>query len=108
MYLCYLLILSADPQSRLVVINVFAHVVRPYVSKSNKQNKFQAKTMFTISETVGLSDWIIGDTCLVSFLSFKSNFQKPLCKKYFLRAALLFNLCDFDPQKYMENGYHHP
>ena len=26
-----------------------------------KQNKFQAKTMFTTSETVGLDEWIIDD-----------------------------------------------
>ena len=30
-----------------------------------KQNKFQAKTMFTTGENVGLAEWIIDDTCLV-------------------------------------------
>ena len=33
-----------------------------------KQNKFQAKTMFTTCETVGLAEWIIDDTCLVRLL----------------------------------------
>ena len=30
-----------------------------------KQTKFQAKTMFTTGETVGLAEWIIDETCLV-------------------------------------------
>ena len=61
------LIHSADPQSRPVVIIVFAHVVRSYVHpRFSKQNKFQAKTMFATGETVGLAGWIIDDTCLVS------------------------------------------
>ena len=58
-----LLIHSADPQSRPVWIIVFAHVrpsVRPFQNLA-KQNIFQAKTMFTTGETVGLADWIIDD-----------------------------------------------
>ena len=51
---------EADPQSRPVVIIVFAHVC-PHFSK---QNKFQAKTMFATGETVGLAEWIIDDTYL--------------------------------------------
>ena len=37
-------------------------------SNFSKQNKFQAKTMFTTGETVGMAEWIIDDTCLVSTL----------------------------------------
>ena len=62
------LILSADPQSLPVVIIVFTHVVRPSVPTFQnlaKQNKFQAKTMFTTGKTVGLAEWIINDICLV-------------------------------------------
>ena len=54
---------SANPQSRPVVIIVFAHVVRssvrPHFSK-------QKKTMFATGETVGLSERIIDDTGLVN------------------------------------------
>ena len=39
--------------------------VRPSVPNFSKQIKFQAKTMFATGETVGLAEWIIGDTCLV-------------------------------------------
>ena len=63
-----LLIYLADPQSRPVVIIVFAHVVRPSVPtfpNLAKQNKFLAKTMFTTGETVGLAEWIIDDSYLV-------------------------------------------
>ena len=66
-----MLIHKADPQSRPVVIIVFAHVppyfrtsVSPFQNLA-KLNKFQAKTMFSTGETVGLAEWII-DTCLVS------------------------------------------
>ena len=65
------LIHSADPQSEPVVIIVFAHVVRPSVLISvpnfrnqAKQNKFQAKTMFTSVETVGLAEWIMAYVAL--------------------------------------------
>ena len=47
------LIHEADPQSRPVVIIVFAHVVRPHLSK---QNKYQAKTMSATGETVRLAE----------------------------------------------------
>ena len=57
-----LLIHSAGPQTRQVVIIVFVRVVSPHFSKSNK---FQAKTMFATGETVGLAEWIIDNTCLV-------------------------------------------
>ena len=67
----FILIHSADPQKRPVVIIVFAHVVRPSVRPSipsfpslAKQNKFQAKTMFTTGETESLAEWIIDDTCM--------------------------------------------
>ena len=49
------LIHEANPQSRPVVIIVFAHVVSPSVRTFQniaKQNNFQAKTMFTAGETV--------------------------------------------------------
>ena len=58
-----ILIHSADPHLRPVVIIVFAHVVRSYVR--TKQNKCQAKTMFTTGEPVGLVEWINDDACLV-------------------------------------------
>ena len=68
-------IIDIDPRGRPTVpsgsiIIVFAHVVRSYVCPSHfsKQNKFQAKTMFITGETVGLAEWIIDDTCLVSIL----------------------------------------
>ena len=70
-----LLIHLADPQSLPVVIIVFAHVIRPsvclspFIQNLAEQNKFQAKTMFATGETVGLAEWIIDDTCLVTFLS---------------------------------------
>ena len=56
------------PQSWPVLIIVFAQVVRPSVPTFQnlaKQNKIQAKTMFTTGETVGLAEWIIDNTCLV-------------------------------------------
>ena len=62
-----MLIHEADPQSRPVEIIVFAHVhssVRPPFPISSK-TKLQARTIFT-SETVGLAEWIIDDTCLVT------------------------------------------
>ena len=66
---------EAYPQSRPrpVVIIVSAHVVRSYVRLHFSQNKFQAKTMFATGETVGLAEWIIDDTCLVSISSFRDK-----------------------------------
>ena len=67
-----ILIHSANPQSRPVVIIVFTHIfrssVRPYVPTFQglaKQNECQMKTMFITGETRGLAEWIIDDTCLV-------------------------------------------
>ena len=70
------LIYSADPQSRPrpVVIIIFAYVVRTSVHTFQNlaiQNKFQAKTMFTTGETVGLEEWIIDDSCLISTMVIK-------------------------------------
>ena len=66
-----LLIHSAEPQSRPIVISVFAHVVRFYVrpqfSKSRKNITNFKRKQFTTGETVGLAKWIIDDTCLVFF-----------------------------------------
>ena len=55
------------------VITVFTHVFRPYIcpyvrphfSKPSQHHKFQIKTIFTTSETVGMTEWIIDDSCLV-------------------------------------------
>ena len=70
----YELIHEADPQSRPEVITVFAHVVRTSVRiHFLKQNKFQAKTMFATGETLGLTEWIIDDTCLDVFHLCKYN-----------------------------------
>ena len=41
--------------------------VRPHFSK---QNKFQAKTMFATSETVGLAEWVIDNTWFVFYISY--------------------------------------
>ena len=72
------LIHEADPQSRSIVIIVFAHVVRPSVRPHfSKQNKFQAKAMIANGETVGLAEWIIDDTCLV-FISFPNTNCGPM------------------------------
>ena len=38
-----------------------------------KQNKFQANTMFTTGETMGLAEWIIDDTCLVFLALFNKS-----------------------------------
>ena len=38
-----------------------------------KQNKFQAKTMFTTGKTVGLAEWIIDNTCLFPFVKKKKR-----------------------------------
>ena len=61
-----------QPTARLVVIIVFAHVVRPSVRPSLlfKTKQIQAKTMFTTTtgEALGLAEWIIDDTCLGKFV----------------------------------------
>ena len=73
-----LLIHEAGPKSRPVVIIVFAHNVRPHLLK---QNKFQAKTMFTTGETVGLAEWIIDDICLVVFFCTTRNLRRQVTTK---------------------------
>ena len=76
LYFFVIFIRSADPQSRLVVIIIFAHVVRPFVRPSVRPSPLfkssttkQQKIMVATGETVGLAEWIIDDTCLV-ILSF--------------------------------------
>ena len=59
-----ILIHSANPQSRPVVIISFAHVVRPSPLFKSSKTK-QQKTMVATGETVGLAEWIIDDTSLV-------------------------------------------
>ena len=61
-----LLIHSASPHSRPVVIIVLTHVVRTFVSTFQNLAK-QVETMFTTGEIVDLAEWIIDDTCFVSF-----------------------------------------
>ena len=58
-----ILIHSADQQSRLVGIIVFAHVICPSVHTFKNLAK-----LFATGETVALAEWIIDDTCLVSCL----------------------------------------
>ena len=63
--LCVLLIHSADPQSRSVVITIFTHVVRPSVpifQNRAKHNKFQLEIVSATGGNVGLAKWIIDDT----------------------------------------------
>ena len=62
--LLYQLIHSANPKSRPVGINVFAHVVRPSPLFKSRKTK-QQKTMFATGVTMGLAEWIINDTCLL-------------------------------------------
>ena len=81
---CWLIHL-ADPQSRPVMIIVFARFVRPSVPTFQnliKQNKFQVKTLFTTGEIVGLGEWIMEDSCIVLHIFehqkvhyFSSNFN---------------------------------
>ena len=64
---------SFDPLGRPTVTAGSDHcfcTCRTYVCSSLlfKTKQFQAKTKFTIGETVGLAEWIIDDTCLVSFI----------------------------------------
>ena len=67
-----ILIHEADPQSRLIVIIVFAHVVRLSVRHHfSKQNNFQAKTVFATGETVGRLSWVIGDTCVIFIITYR-------------------------------------
>ena len=63
-----LLINSADPQSRPVVITIIIHVFRrPSVLTSQnlkKQNDFQVRIVIALCEIVGLAKAIIDDTFL--------------------------------------------
>ena len=77
-YAIYILIQSVDIQSRRagsdhcfnacccssVHPSVRTHE-RPTFQNLGRQNKFQVKTMFYTGETVGLTEWIIDDTCLI-------------------------------------------
>ena len=66
MVIFHLLIHSANPKSRPEGI-VFAYVVRlsvrPHFTNLEKQN-----TMFATGVTMGLAEWIIDDTYLVTFV----------------------------------------
>ena len=64
----FLLIHLADPQSRGHCFRTCPF--RPHFQNLAKQNKYQAKTMFTTGENVGLTERIIDDTCLVTYLLF--------------------------------------
>ena len=64
-----LLIHSPDPQSLAIVIIIFAQIyVRPFIPTFQniaKRNKRRVKAMITTSGTVGLTERIIDDKCLV-------------------------------------------
>ena len=63
-----LLILEDDPQSRLVVITIFTRVVRtsPLLKISQNKTVHQVKIVIATGGTVGLAEWIIDNTCLLS------------------------------------------
>ena len=74
---------KTELQSRSVVIIVLHMLsVRTHFSKSNKTNKFPAKTMFTTGETVDLAEWIIDDTCLVFQITFLKAYQHGKAYRY--------------------------
>ena len=65
-----LLIHEVNPQSRPVVITIFARVVCPSVPTFKnlaKQNKFQVRIVIATGETVGLASWIINGTHVLFF-----------------------------------------
>ena len=64
------LIHEADPQSRQLSVRTYV----PTFQILAKQNKFQAKTMFTSARLCGLAEWIIEDTCLVVRLVWKLGY----------------------------------
>ena len=70
-HIILLLIHSADPQSRPVVIIVFVLVVcpslRPHFLKSSKIKQISSENNvhYSPGETVGLAKWIIDENCLV-------------------------------------------
>ena len=90
------LIHEADPTvaRRLIVIIVFAHVVRSYARPSvptfQKQNNCQAKTMFATGETVCLAEWIIDDTWLVIIVVRRTFYQSQPSRDSFFMQRLSF------------------
>ena len=81
----FLLIHSANPQSRPVGIIVFAHVVRPSPLFKSRKTK-QQKTIFATGVTMGLAEWIIDDTCLV--VQLQSTIEKCMMALYFQTSYL--------------------
>ena len=73
------LIHKADPKSRLVVISNFTHVrpssVLMYINTFQNLTK-QHNVQVINSGTVGLTEWIIDDTCLVFFAARLSNTRR--------------------------------
>ena len=72
LFIC-LLIQSADPQSRPVVIIYFRtycpnRTSLPTFQTFTKQNNFQVRIVFATVETVGRANWIIDDTHMSCFL----------------------------------------
>ena len=64
----YLLIHSAVPHSRPVVLIIFSHVsVRPHFSKHRKTIQSSLKIIITTDGTVGLAEWIIDGIYLYQF-----------------------------------------
>ena len=59
------LIHSADPQTRPVVIIIFAQISVCTFQNIAKQTKRRVKIMNTTGGTVGLAEGIIDDTCFV-------------------------------------------
>ena len=59
--------------------SLFSHMLSVTFQNIAKQNNFQAKTMFTTGETVGLAEWIIVDTYLV-FLTLTCDSVMPKAK----------------------------
>ena len=56
-----------DSQSQLVAITIFTQIVRPSVPK------LQNQVTITAGRVCGLAEWIIADSCLVSFVIFRQN-----------------------------------
>ena len=60
-----------------------------------KQNNFQAKTMFTTGESVGLAEWIIDDTCIVYSISYAAfHYEWNHCFSCRLGPMCSYTLCD--------------
>ena len=72
------LIHSANPQPRPVVIIVFTHIVRtsvrPHFSNSNKTKQFSSGSNVHYFETVVLTEWIIDLVYLLAVELLKSHF----------------------------------